>query len=227
MRKEVIGNATLYLRTGRNADADALVIDFHYSARPPASVQQVVTWHEDGGLFGGDGPAVAACYFSIPPTRWSEEVFELSRLVRRPDCEKPLTGLISEACTLVKKKIDLVVSFADKTQNHHGGIYQAASWNYAGARERACDGVMIAGVFHPGRSCNSVWGTRSPEKLALILKQPVEPHYDEGKHCYWRALKPSGKMKAKRLGLAALPYPKPDIACERIENAQRQERLFA
>lgn len=210
---------TLFLRTGRNAEADALVIEFHYSKRPPANVQQVVTWHEDGGLFGGDGPAVAACYFSIPPTRWSEDVLELSRLVRRPTCDKPLTGLIAESCTMIRAKTDLVVSFADKTQGHHGGIYQAASWRYAGARDRACDGVLIAGTFHPGRSCNSVWGTRSPVKLAAILGQPVEPHFDEGKHCYWRALSTSGEKKARRLGLGELPYPKPD--------ARQQERTAA
>ena len=75
----------LHLCTGRNAEADALVIEFHYSHRPPSNVQQVVTWHEDGGLFGGDGAAVAACYFTFPPTRWSETVFELARLVRRLD----------------------------------------------------------------------------------------------------------------------------------------------
>lgn len=47
MTPTVIGNANLFLRTGRNMEADALVIEFHYSGRPPANVQQVVTWHED------------------------------------------------------------------------------------------------------------------------------------------------------------------------------------
>ena len=197
------------IRTGRKHEADDLVIAHHYSKRPPANVQQVVTWHEDGGLFGGDGRAVAACYFSIPPTRWSEDVWELSRLVRVDACAVPLTVLIAKACALAKAKIDLVVSFADKTQGHHGGIYQAASWNYAGARERAMDGVVIAGRFHAGRSCNSVWGTRSPVKLAKILGQPVEAHYDEGKHCYWRPLRKAGEQKAARLDLGKMPYPKP------------------
>jgi hypothetical protein len=140
----------LHLRTGRKAEADNLVTLFHYSKRPPSNVQQVVTWHEDGGLFGGDGIAVAACYFSIPPTRWSEDVFELSRLVRRPDCNQPLTILISEACNLVKSKIDLVISFADWTQKHHGGIYQAASWKYAGARDKACRWGNNCGSVPPG-----------------------------------------------------------------------------
>jgi hypothetical protein len=29
----------------------------------------------------------------------------------------------------------------------------------------------------------------------------IEPHYDEGKHCYWLALGTKGEAKARRLGL--------------------------
>jgi len=71
---------------------------------------------------------------------------------------------------------------------------------------------LLDGTFIPGRSCNAKWGTRSPEKLTHILGREVLPHYDEGKHIYWRALSKSGKRKAARLGLLDLPYPKPNGA---------------
>lgn len=200
-----------HLRTNRTDEAECLVIRHHYSKRAPGSIQQVVTWHADGGLFGDDGEAVAACFFSSPPTRWSEPVWELSRLVRTPECTIQLSGLIAQACKLAKGKIDLLVSFADKTQGHHGGIYQACSWNYDGCRDRACDGVIISGKFFPGRSCNATWGTRSPTKLAEILGVEVLPHFDEGKHLYWRSLERSGELKAHRLGLKKLAYPKPKL----------------
>ena len=199
----------------RRNEADNLVVLHHYSGRPPSNVQQVITWHLDGGLFGGDGPAVAACYFSIPPTRWSEEVWELSRLVRTQECDKPLTALISEASKIAKKNIDLLVSFADYTQNHHGGIYQAASWHYDGLRDKQMDGVLVGGTFIPGRSCNSKFGTRSPAKLAKILNLEVMPHYDEGKHLYWKPLNAKGRRKAGRLGLQEKEYPKPDLAIDK------------
>lgn len=35
------------------------------------------------------------------------------------------------------------------------------------------------------------------------------PHFDSGKYLYWKALSKAGKRKADRLGLKALPYPKP------------------
>ena len=171
---------------------------------------------EDGGLFGEHGDIVAACLFSIPPTRWSEPILELSRLVRRDDTIISLTGLISRAVKFMAARgVDLIVSFADRTQGHHGGIYQAASWNYAGCRERRMDGVNINGVFWPGRSLNNRYGTQSPEKLrARLPDRDIEPHYDEGKHLYWKALNKIGKRKADRLGLDALPYVKPSVVLQ-------------
>lgn len=201
--------APYHFHIGRDDEANALVRKWHYSKRPPANVQIVGTYHAGGGLFGDYGDAVAACFLCIPPTRWSEPVLELSRLVR-VDAPVVLTGLIAKTCDAAKQRgHGLIVSFAGWTQEHHGGIYQAASWSYHGCRDRNIDGVLINGVFMPGRSCNSKWGTRSPQKLSAILNCEVLPHYDDGKHLYWRALGAKGKAKATRLGLNSMPYPKP------------------
>jgi len=203
-------SAVLHFRIGDVDAANLLVKAHHYSARPPANVQVVGTWHEDGGLFGDYGVAVAACFLCIPPTRWSEPLLELSRLVRAPRVTHPLTGLIASTMRhAAAGGTDLVVSFADRTQSHHGGIYQAASWRYDGCREKRMDGLVIDGTFHAGRSCNSAWGTQSPEKLQRILPgRRIEPHFDEGKHLYWRALSRKGYAKAARLGLKHVAYPK-------------------
>lgn len=206
----------LHFRDGRMDEAVDLVKRHHYSRRAPANIQFVGTLHADGGLFGDFGEAVAACFFSIPPTRWGEPVLELTRLVRT-DERIPLTPLIAKCCKALRRHgADLLVSFADKTHGHHGGIYQASSWAYAGARERRMDGVMVNGYFVPGRSANSQWGTQSPSKLTTILRKSVEPHYDEGKHLYFRPLGPKGTAKASRLGLEAKPYPKPDMAMMKV-----------
>ena len=189
-------------------EAASLVRQFHYSKRPAANVQAVGTWHMPDGLLGLPGTCIAACCFSIPPTRWTEEVIELSRLVRTPDSAPPLTQLIRLTLARLPQQFDLAVSFADKTQGHVGYVYQAAGWKYSGARERCMDGVVIEGKFYAGRSCNSTWGTRSPSKLAALLRVAVEPHYDEGKHLYWKAVRASGAAKAERLGLQSLAYPK-------------------
>ena len=205
---------TYHFAFGHREEAEALVLKYHYSHRIPSNIQAVGTLHVDGGLFGDLGPAIAACFFSIPPTRWSEEVWELSRLVRDEEHHPSLTSLISSTVGEMKRQglIDLVISFADWTHGHHGGIYQAASWQFAGKRDKRMDGVIVDGQFKPGRSCNSTWGTRSPRLLSERMpNSTIEPHFDEGKYLYFHPLNKSGQKKAKRLGLESLTYPKPKV----------------
>lgn len=202
--------SSLHFRTGRRQEAEAMVLAHHYSRRVPSNVQMVGSLHLDGGLFGGDGLMVAAAFWSIPPTRWAEPIIELTRLVRA-DVRVPLTFLISRCARELKRVgYDLLVSFADRTQGHEGYVYRASNWNYAGCRQRTNDGVLINGSFYPGRTCNSLFGTRSPDRLRQMFPhKTIEPHYDEGKHCYWLALGKRGEAKARRLGLDSTVDPEP------------------
>lgn len=206
----VIPAPSLHFHTKQYDDAFSLIKKFHYSHRLPSNIQFVGTLHIEGGLFGDLGQAVGAAIFSIPPTRWSENVLELSRLVRHDNFKFPLTLLLSFSCKYLKKKgFDLLVSFADSTFGHHGGIYQAANWNYHGKRDCRMDGLIINDKFVPGRSCNSIYGTRSPGKLKTLKPEfDIKPHYDSGKFLYWKALNISGMQKAKKLNLVHTKYPK-------------------
>lgn len=179
-----------------------MVLAYHYCQRIPANVQMVGSLHLDGGLFGGDGPMVAAAFWSIPPARWAESVLELSRLVRG-DTRVPLTFLIAKCVRELKRQgHDLLVSFADNLHGHEGYVYRACNWYYAGCRKRSYDGLMINGTFYPGRSCNSLFGTQSADKLRKMFPgKTIEKHHDEGKHLYWLPLGKRGKEKAERLGL--------------------------
>ncbi len=89
-------------------------------------------------------------------------------------------------------------------------MIQSRRLKQTGQRGEAMDGLIINGRFVPGRSCNSIYGTRSPSKMATVLPEAlIEPHYDLGKHLYWRALNEGGSEKAKRLELQTKEYPKP------------------
>lgn len=199
--------SALFFQTGFDKDAFALVVQYHYSHRIPANVQLACTVHLDGGLFGGCGECVGGCVFSIPPTRWSEDVIELSRLIRRPGTDYPLSRFVAWSLREAAKIFDLVVSFADTTHDHNGTIYQATNFRYGGYRPPRMDGVYYGGDFIPGRSANAIWNTQSPRKLAErgII---VEPHYDCGKHIYWFPFGKFGEAKARRLGLKNEPYPR-------------------
>lgn len=205
---------TFFLAGAEPDELWPLVRQFHYSRRMPQNILHCYAIRSAGGLFGDKGDVLAGVIFSHPPTRWSEQLAELSRLVRHPDCDVPLSKLIAFSCHWLKlAKRPLLVSFADKTQGHHGGIYQACGWNYDGCRDRRMDGLLIDGRFIPGRTCNHTFGTQSPDKVReLHPNKSIEPHYDEGKHLYWKPLMVAGRTMAKRLGLKAIPYPKPNAA---------------
>ena len=204
----------VHFHLNQRAEAERLVMSFHYSRRIPSNIQVIGSWHQDGGLFGDTGPMVAACFFTVPGTRWGEDLWELARLVRVEGVElPPLSGLVSAIVRWIAKSkaIDLLVSYADSAQGHHGGVYQACSWRFNGKTARRMDGVMHGGRLIAGRTANHIWGSRSPTKLGDRGIE-VEAHYDEGKYLYWKALNRAGEAKATRLGLTALPYPKPDPA---------------
>lgn len=189
---------------------DDLVLTHHYSQRLPSAVTLVY-----GDIDYGPPRVVHACaMFSMATGRWPEPLWELTRLVRLPDYSLPLTKLIAKALGHVRenKLVDLIVSFADFEEDHHGGIYQASSWLYDGMRSDRLDGFNIDGVFVPARTCNAVYGTSSETDLPSLLSKDgktCEPHYDQGKHCYWKAISKEGMRKALRLGLQSKAYPKP------------------
>ena len=208
-----------------NDESAWMLENVHYAGSVPAAVQAVGCWREDGGLFGDKGKIIAACVFTVPPTRWSEDVWELARLVKLDDYKVSLTGLISLCCKKIRsmKCADLIVSFADPTHGHHGGIYQAASWNFHQKRNRTCDGLFVDGEYIPGRSLNHKFGTRSSAKLSSVISAKIEEHCDEGKYLYWKALSKNGYKKAEKLGLQRNAYPKPKF--ERIAVEELAEGL--
>lgn len=209
---------TWEFRTGHLDMARSLVVKYHYSKRfPSVSVRLVGTAHPSSDLF--TKPAIAACVFGEATARWSEPCLELIRLARNPAIDDPniLTWLISKTIRHIRANLktvesfyDLLVSFAAISEGHHGGVYQAASWNYHGPRIAARDGLIINGTYLPARTCNSKFDTSSPDKLRELHPDwTIENHYDEGKHLYWLAVSKRGEQKARRLGLERQPYPKP------------------
>jgi hypothetical protein len=182
-----------------------LLVEHHYSHKCPKNVK--LTFAD---LQYSPRKPLACCTFSGPNGRFENfsGILELTRLVRIPDYDLPLTRLISKAMGYIrsKKSADLLISLADAEEDHHGGIYQACSWVYSGMRDERLDGFNIDGQFVPARTCNHRYGTSSEEALK---EMGAEAHYDAGKHLYWKALTKAGMQMAVNMGLRSLPYPKP------------------
>lgn len=117
-----------------------------------------------------------------------------------------ISQLVSWTTRKALAECEVLVSFADQTQRHVGFIYQASGWAYHGLRERRMDGLIVDGTFVPGRTCNSVYGTRSPDLLrSRMPNADIQPHFDEGKHLYWKS---NNRKRIELLGLQSKPYPK-------------------
>lgn len=197
--------SALIFRTGETVAARELVLQFHYSRRMKSGGRMIGTFHRsDRNML-----CVAACVFHEPASIWKERVLELHRLIRRPRYAVPLSRLVAWTCRAVKAAgiADLLISYADSTQGHFGGIYQACGWRFHGKRPAKLDGyIMPDGSFVPARTATKRFGCNRRHELAT---RGIMPHFDTGKYLYWRALTPAGQAKAERLGLLDRPYPKP------------------
>ena len=192
-------------------EAKLLVGAYHYSGKlPPATVFPFVCTVV--------GHPVLACCFGTGAGRWKLPVLELTRLVVDPSYRGVvfLSSFVSRCIFYIKKNsdYDLLISYADPSHGHHGGIYQALSWDYHG-REKGNPGIPFFQNTNTGeqihrRTLNARYGTSAIAKVKAILGDEWEPQRPELKHLYWKALDRRGKRKAKLLGLTSQSYFKPD-----------------
>ena len=112
----------------------------------------------------------------------------------------PVSKIISISLKMLKKQsplIRLVVSFADPSQNHVGGIYQASGWIYSGTSQ-ASDEYIYKGKRWQGRSFrNSHKGMEHNVKVKVV----------KGSAKY-RYLMPLDKEMRKQIESLRKPYPK-------------------
>lgn len=202
--------------TGASADEVwPLVRDYHYSRRNAGLIRHAFGWRKPGGLFGETGELLAAVTYSQPVNRnFPPDSAELSRLVRRDDFEGQLSELVSWSLRWLRSNTEtpFVLSYADTTQGHHGGIYQACGFVYVGATESSHIGFTAPdGSFVHGRICNGRFGTRSIPAIAKIKPDWV-PAFGEPRHLYIFPLRQKWRTIARQRGWESKPYPKPDAA---------------
>jgi hypothetical protein len=78
---------------------------------------------------------------------YQEQFLELNRLVVNEGLEKnTLSFFVSESLKMLPKP-QVIVSYADTSQNHNGYIYQATNWFYTGLSAEFKD-YMVKGLEH-------------------------------------------------------------------------------
>lgn len=134
------------------------------------------------------------------------EVVELVRVALNGKQEATSKAL-AMSLQLLKKDaplVQVVVSFADRNQNHIGTIYQATNWLYVD--ERANErGVMLFGKLTHRRSINKKYGTstltwlrENVDKNAKVIKGKSKIKY----------VFPMNKYQRRKLLKSSKPYPK-------------------
>jgi len=179
---------------------------WHYSkCVPVGKLVKIGAW-ENGKFIGvvmfGRG---ATPNLGKPYGLKQEECVELVRIALTTHIT-PVSKIVKFALMFLKKNsplLRLVVSFADQSQGHHGGIYQAGNWIYSGEGTPANFYMIHGKLTHP-RSIGAkglvqnIVGARKLDKNAIVVEVP-------GKYRYLMALDTDMK---NQVTLLSKPYPK-------------------
>ena len=134
------------------------------------------------------------------------ECVELTRVALR-DHKTPVSRILAISFKFLKKsneKIKLIVSFAAKSENHHGGIYQATNWIYTGESAANSDAIY-KGRRIPNRTIGVVKNKYNMNEKELIEAGILSDIRRMTKHRYLMPL--DNNVKNRILSLAK-PYPK-------------------
>lgn len=181
---------------------------FHYARRVPAGKLVKYGVWEDGLwigciLFGDSMSPNMHIQYNLEYT----EVCELRRVALLHHNHN-VTHIVSKSLKLLKKenpKLQLVLSYADKNQDHLGIIYQAGNWIYEGETRDRESSIMINGEKIHARTAYDRYGTGSLKWIKENVDENAYGIHEKGKYKY---LYPLTKKARKMFSNLAKPYPK-------------------
>jgi hypothetical protein len=180
--------------------------NWHYSrCIPKSKLSKVGVWENDkfiGVVIFGCG---ATPNLGKPYNLEQNQCIELVRIALTKH-QTPVSRIVSIAIKLMHRSnpnLRLIVSFADVSQGHHGGIYQAGNWIYSGTGNEAKFYMIKGKLTHPrtlglAGLIQNLDGAKKRDPNASVVIVP-------GKHRYLMPL--NNEMRAKISHLVK-PYPK-------------------
>lgn len=186
--------------------AEYAVLNWHYSERMPAGkIIAFGVWEDDKFigtvLFGRGSNNNLGRPYGLEAT----QVCELVRVALR-EHETPVSQVLALTLKVLRQTnpgLRLVVSFADPAQGHHGGIYQAGNWVYAGTATSAQIYTIHGKQMH-----ERTVGARGWVRNLSWLHKNVDPHASRTlpppKHRY---LMPLDRGMRRQLSALQKPYP--------------------
>lgn len=190
-----ISKPVLKIDWATHAAAKFACLNWHYSkSLPVGKVVKVGAW-EDGKFIGvvlfswGANNNLGSPY-GLPMV----ECCELVRVALTAH-RTPVSKIMAIAIKWLKKQspgLRLIISYADTSQGHHGGIYQATNWLYSGFIKQASTAEHNGKVAHKR--------TFDAAGIKGYTLRPAEP-----KHKY---LMPLDEAMRAQIAPLSKPYPK-------------------
>lgn len=184
-------------------------LNWHYSKSVPAGKTVKIGSWENGKFVGaivysrGATPHIAS-----PFGLTQNDVCELTRVAFGMH-RTPISKSLALSIRFLRKHcpgVRLIVSFSDADQNHHGGIYQATNWLYAGISNAGQRGAFVVHgkKIHP-RSIGAMGGIQSIEWIRKHMDPNATEFITVGKHKYLFPLDDEIRTMIEPL---RKPYPK-------------------
>lgn len=176
------------------------------------------------GMFDAVGSLVGVVVYGVPASSTllkgicgpeeQHNVYELTRLW--VDDSVPKNGeswLIGS--TIKQLDREIVVSFADTSQNHQGVVYQATNFIYTGLSAKFKD-PKVRGLEnqHHATYANGLSNAEVIEKFGDRVYWVDRPR--KHRYIYFNASKSRKKQLMKKLRYKQLPYPKADDESQRL-----------
>jgi hypothetical protein len=191
-----------------NAIAQQIVVDYHYLHRKAPCSQAFGLFDEDTKLRGVvmyGTPSSSALRAGIAGKEQATNVVELTRLWIDDSTPKNSESyLIGNSIKHCDKEI--VVSFADTSQNHLGIVYQATNWIYTGLSAKRTD-WSVKGIDKHGHTWADKY-TASEMRELFGDRFTLEPRSRKHRYIYLNA---KGRRKKELMALLRYkqePYPK-------------------
>jgi hypothetical protein len=196
----------------------------HYAKRIP-SISYAFGLHNENNILQGvvtyGRPVAHTLVKNTFNGSYQDCFLELNRLVINEGLEKNvLSFFVSQSLNMLPKP-NVVVSYADTSQNHHGYIYQSTNWYYTGLSEKVKD-YMVKGMEHMhsasimdlvGRSDGKDGHINKVELLKL--KYGAENIYmidraQKHRYFYFLGDKRTVRDMISKIKYPKIPYPKGD-----------------
>ena len=180
---------------------------FHYAKRVPQAVYSYAIFNQGFFcgviVFGyGANPQIAK-----PFNLWQGQVLELVRVALngKQTCTSQALAMALKRLKKDNPQIKIIVSYADKDQDHKGIIYQATNWIYQGEFTKGAIKFYIRGKEVHKKTLFDRCKTGKIEEIKKIYKDDIEIGRGKGKYRYIFCF---DKKERKKYLKNALPYPK-------------------